>query len=269
MLATYPYFRAPRDQATAPPESSPAPIALAHRGFSPDGYENTLSAFRAAADLGMSYLETDVRTSRDGILMAFHDETVDRLSGGVVGKISQLTRKELDEVLVGGAERIPTFEELLTEWPHMRLNVDVKDAAGAALLAALIEKHSAHDRVLVASFSDVRRLRALRRLGKPAASSAGSALTAALLLLAPLRAAPVLARLGRFQCVQVPLRFGPVPVVTPGFVRRCHRAGIQVHVWTVNDAPTMNRLLDLGVDGIVTDRSDILVDVLKDRGQWR
>ncbi|WP_374676592.1 glycerophosphodiester phosphodiesterase family protein [Arthrobacter sp. zg-Y1171] len=269
MLATYPYFRAPRDQATAPPESSPAPIALAHRGFSPDGYENTLLAFRAAADLGMSYLETDVRTSRDGILMAFHDETVDRISGGVVGKISQLTRKELDDVLVGGAERIPTFEELLTEWPRMRLNVDVKDAAGAALLAALIEKHSAHDRVLVASFSDVRRLRALRRLGRPAASSAGSALTAALLLLGPLGAAAFLARLGRFQCVQVPLRFGPVTVVTPGFVRSCHRAGIQVHVWTVNDAPTMNRLLDLGVDGIVTDRSDILVDVLKDRGQWR
>ncbi|WP_308206303.1 glycerophosphodiester phosphodiesterase family protein [Arthrobacter zhaoxinii] len=268
MLATYPYFRAPRDTGNIRPASSPAPIALAHRGFSPEGCENTLPAFRAAAELGISYLETDVRTSRDGILMAFHDETVDRLSGGVVGKISQLTRKELREVLIGGAEQIPTFEELLTEWPQMRLNVDVKDAAGAALLAALIEKHSAHDRVLVASFSDVRRLGTLRRLTRPAASSAGSALTAALRLLAPLGAAGLLARLGRFQCVQVPLRFGPVPVVTPGFVRSCHRAGIQVHVWTVNDAPTMNRLLDLGVDGIVSDRSDILVDVLKDRGQW-
>ncbi|WP_231713413.1 glycerophosphodiester phosphodiesterase family protein [Arthrobacter sp. zg-Y769] len=268
-MATYPYFRAPRDEATPHPGSSPAPIALAHRGFSPDGYENTLPAFRAAAELGISYLETDVRTSRDGVLMAFHDETVDRISGGALGKISELTRKELDEVLVGGAERIPTFEELLTEWPRMRLNVDIKDAAGAALLAALIEKHSAHDRVLVASFSDARRLRALRRLARPAASSAGSTLTAVLRLLAPLGAARILARAGRFQCVQVPLRFGPIPVVTPGFVRSCHRAGIQVHVWTINDAPTMNRLLDLGVDGIVSDRADILVDVLKDRGQWR
>ncbi|MCC9144207.1 MULTISPECIES: glycerophosphodiester phosphodiesterase family protein [unclassified Arthrobacter] len=268
-MATYSYFRAPRDQATANPEPSPAPIALAHRGFSPDGFENTLAAFRAAAELGISYLETDVRTSRDGVLMAFHDETIDRISGSTVGRISQLSREELNGVLVGGAERIPTFEELLTEWPQMRLNVDVKDAAGSALLAALIEKHSAHDRVLVASFSDLRRLRTLRRLNRTAASSAGSALTAALRLLAPLGVAGFLARMGRFQCVQVPLRFGPIRVVTPGFIRSCHRAGIQVHVWTVNDAPTMNMLLDLGVDGIVSDRSDILIDVLKNRGQWR
>ncbi|WP_343206240.1 glycerophosphodiester phosphodiesterase [Arthrobacter yangruifuii] len=269
MLATYPYFRAPWDGPRTGAVRSPAPIALAHRGFSPDGLENTLPAFRNAAELGISYLETDVRTSRDGILMAFHDETVDRLSGGVTGRISQLTRKELNEVLIGGTERIPTFEELLTEWPRMRLNVDVKDAAGARLLAALIEKHAAHDRVLVASFSDVRRLRTLRLLGRPAASSAGSALTALLRVLAPLGAAGILARAGRFQCVQVPLSFGPVSVVTPGFVRSCHRAGIQVHVWTINDRPTMHRLLDLGVDGIVTDRSDLLVEVLTERGQWR
>ncbi len=267
MNATYPYYRAPRDN----PQSGAGcePIALAHRGFSPDGYENTLAAFRAAADLGISYLETDVRTSRDGVLMAFHDETVDRISGGTVGKISQLTSRELNEVLVAGSERIPTFEELLEEWPDMRLNVDVKDAPGSKLLAALIEKHHAHDRVLVASFSDLRRLRTLRRLGRPTASSAGTALTALLRVLAPLGGVRLVSRLGRFQCIQVPVSFGPVTVVTPRFVRRCHRGGVQVHVWTVNDEATMNRLLDMGVDGIVSDRADLLVKVLKDRGQWR
>lgn len=228
-----------------------------------------MAAFRAAVDLGLTYLETDVRTSSDGVLMAFHDETVDRVSGGTAGKIGQLTRGQLKEVAVGGKEQIPTFEELLTEWPDIRLNVDVKDAAGAALLARLINKHQAHDRVLVASFSDVRRLRTLRRLNRPAASSAGSTLTALLRLLAPLGIAGILSRLGRFQCVQVPIRFGRFPVVTPAFVRSCHRAGVQVHVWTVNDADIMNRLLDLGVDGIVSDRADILKDVLKGRGQWR
>ncbi|MDN3903028.1 glycerophosphodiester phosphodiesterase family protein [Arthrobacter sp. YD2] len=265
MTPTYPYFLAPGDA----PSHSPLPIALAHRGFSPDGYENTLSAFRAAVDLGMTHLETDVRTSSDGVLMAFHDETVDRISGGTAGKIGGLTRAQLKDVLVGGKEQIPTFEELLTQWPEIRLNVDVKDAAGAALLAQLVNKHQAHDRVLVASFSDIRRLRTLRRLDRPAASSAGSTLTAALRLLAPLGVARILSRLGRFQCVQVPVSFGRFPVVTPAFVRSCHRAGLQVHVWTVNDADTMNRLLDLGVDGIVSDRADILKDVLKGRGQWR
>ncbi|MCC3278755.1 glycerophosphodiester phosphodiesterase [Arthrobacter sp. zg-Y40] len=269
MNAMHAYFRAPRDNPPSGAADRPEPIALAHRGFSPDGYENTLAAFRAAADLGISYLETDVRTSRDGVLMAFHDETVDRISGGVAGKISQLTSRELNEVLVAGSERIPTFEELLTEWPDMRLNVDVKDAPGAKLLAALIEKHSAQDRVLVASFSDRRRLRTLKHLGRPAASSAGTALTVLLRLLAPLGAAGLVSRLGRFQCIQVPVAFGPVRVVTSSFLSRCHRAGLQVHVWTVNDEETMNRLLDLGVDGIVSDRSDLLVKVLKDRGQWR
>ena len=269
MNATYPYFRAPRDEPQSGAAGQPEPIALAHRGFSPDGYENTLAAFRAAADLGVSYLETDVRTSRDGVLMAFHDETVDRMSGAAEGKISQLTSRELQGILVAGAERIPTFEELLNEWPDMRLNVDVKDARGAKLLAALMEKHQAHDRVLVASFSDLRRLDTLRRLRRPAASSAGTALTVLLRVLAPLGAAGLIARLGRFQCVQVPVSFGPVPVVTPSFLRRCHQAGLQVHVWTINDEDTMNRLLDMGVDGIVSDRSDLLVKVLKARGQWR
>ena len=269
MNATYPYFRAPRDDPRSGAADRPEPIALAHRGFSPDGYENTLTAFRAAADLGISYLETDVRTSRDGVLMAFHDETVDRISGGAAGKISQLTSRELNDVLVAGSERIPTFEELLVQWPDMRLNVDVKDAPGAKLLAALIEKYSAHDRVLVASFSDLRRLNTLRRLHRPAASSAGTALTALLWVLAPLGAARLLSRLGRFQCVQVPVSFGLLRVVTPSFLRRCHRAGVQVHVWTINDEDTMNRLLDMGVDGIVSDRSDLLVKILKDRGQWR
>ncbi len=264
MNATYPYFRDPRETSDA----GGAPLALAHRGFSVDGCENTLAAFRAAADLGVSYLETDVRTTADGVLMAFHDATVDRLSGGVTGKIGRLTRAQLEDVLVGGAERIPTFEELLLQWPQMRLNVDVKDARGARLLAALIEKHQAHDRVLVASFSDIRRFNTLRRLHRPAASSAGSTLTALIRLLAPLGLAGVLSRLGRFQCVQVPVSYGVIKVVTPAFIRRCHRAGVQVHVWTINDVPAMERLLDMGVDGIVTDRADLLVEVLKARGRW-
>lgn len=243
------------------------PIALSHRGFSPDGCENTLPAFRAAVELGFAYLETDVRTTADGVLMAFHDNTLERVSNGT-GRISDLTYAELERILIRNAEPVPTFEQLLQLWPRVRLNVDAKDEASALLLPALIEKHGAHDRVLVASFSDRRRLAALRRLSQPVASSAGALFTALVLLLSPLGLTRALARLGRFQCLQVPETFRGIRVVRPGFIRRCHRAGVQVHVWTINDKESMNRLLELGVDGLVSDRGDLLAEVLEARGEW-
>ncbi|WP_337924991.1 glycerophosphodiester phosphodiesterase [Arthrobacter jiangjiafuii] len=252
---SYPYF------------SCPVPLGLAHRGFSREGLENTMTAFRAAAALGFGYLETDVRTTRDGVLLAFHDAGLDRVAG-TGGPLNKLSLREVRQARVGGIEEIPTFEELLTQLPHERLNVDIKDAAGSAELARLVEKHAAHDRVLVTSFSDRRRLAALRRLSRPAASSAGSLFTALTILLAPFGAAGLLARLGRYQCLQVPERQGPLRIITPAFLRRCHRAGLQIHVWTVNDPADMERLLDLGVDGLVSDRSDLLAGILSSRGAW-
>ena len=252
---SYPYF------------SCPVPLGLAHRGFSREGLENTMTAFRAAAALGFGYLETDVRTTRDGVLLAFHDAGLDRVAG-TGGPLNRLSLREVRQARVGGIEEIPTFEELLTQLPHERLNVDIKDAAGSAELARLVEKHAAHDRVLVTSFSDRRRLAALRRLSRPAASSAGSLFTALTVLLSPLGAAGLLARLGRYQCLQVPERQGPLRIITPAFLRRCHRAGLQIHVWTVNDPADMERLLDLGVDGLISDRSDVLAGILSSRGDW-
>ena len=229
-----------------------------------------MTAFRAAVDLGYRYLELDVRTSRDGVPMVFHDESLDRVTDGS-GKLSDHTAAELARVRIGGTEPIPTAARLLAEWPEARLNIDVKDAAGAAALAGLIEQFGAHERVLVASFSELRRLRLLRLLRRPVASSGGAFSTALLVALAPFgprtgaRMARIIARLGRFQCVQVPERRGRIPVVTPSFVRRCHDARLQVHVWTVNDPSDMDRLLDLGVDGIITDRADLLAEVLARR----
>jgi glycerophosphoryl diester phosphodiesterase len=244
------------------------PLAFAHRGFSITGCENSLAAFRGAVELGFAYVETDVRTTRDGVLMAFHDDTLDRVTDGL-GPINSLTAAELKRVRIGGVEPIPTMDELLSEWPDLKINIDVKDLAGADLLAQLIERHRAHDRVLVASFSDRRRLRVLRRLTRPAASSAGVLAIALLKLLGPLGLSRfVVARLGPIHCVQVPARTRFLKVVTARFVRRCHRAGLQVHVWTVNDAPAMRELLDMGVDGIMTDRADILAEVMQERGCW-
>lgn len=248
------------------------PVAMAHRGFSPEGAENSMAAFRAAVALGYRYLEADVHTTADGVLLLFHDETLDRVTDGS-GRISELSAETVAAARIAGVEPVPLLAELVTEFPEVRLNLDVKDWNSVETLAAAIEQFGLHDRVLIASFSDRRRRAVLRRLSRPAASSAGMASNALFVLLGPLLPAPLLRRVAAralrdVHALQVPVRYGAVPVVTAGFVRRAHRHGLHVHVWTINEAPEMHRLLDLGVDGIVTDRADLLKAVLQERGQW-
>ncbi|WP_409017200.1 MULTISPECIES: glycerophosphodiester phosphodiesterase [unclassified Arthrobacter] len=249
------------------------PVAIAHRGFSREGLENSMAAFRAAVELGFRHLETDVHTTADGVLLLFHDDTLDRVTDGR-GRISDLPAETVARARIGGVEPIPLFEELATAFPDVRLNLDVKDWNSVDTLAAAIERFGLHDRVLIASFSDRRRRAVLRQLSRPAAGSAGMISNALFVLLGPLLPAALLRltagrALRGVHALQVPLRYGPVAVVTSGFVGRAHRHGLQVHVWTVNDPAQMHRLLDLGVDGIVTDRADLLKDVLQDRGSWR
>jgi glycerophosphoryl diester phosphodiesterase len=245
---------------------------MAHRGFSRDGLENSMAAFRAAVELGYRYLETDVHTTADGVVLVFHDETLDRVTDGR-GRVAGLTAAEVAGARIGGREPVPTFDDLVSGLPGVRLNVDVKDWNSVRGLAAAIERHGAHDRVLVTSFSDRRRRAVLRLLSRPVASSAGVVSVALFTVLGRLLPGPVFTRvLGRVlhdvHALQVPVRYGALEVVTPGFVRRAHALGLVVHVWTVNDPAEMRRLLQLGVDGIVTDRADLLRDVLIERGEW-
>ena len=258
-----PYLR------NAGPDGSQRPLALAHRGFSPEGFENSMAAFEAAVDLGFGYLELDVRTSSDGVVMVFHDELLDRVTDAV-GPVAERTCQELSRVRIGGAEPIPTLEEVLARWPAMKLNIDIKDDASVVPFARLVERFDAHDRVLVASFSDRRRWRVLKLLSRPVASSAGQISTALLWLLSPLGQTARLARIARADCLQVPERYGSVVVVTERFVRRCRTAGLPVHVWTINDAASMERLLSLGrgVDGLVSDSADLLAATMRLRGHW-
>lgn len=248
------------------------PIGMAHRGFSREGLENSMAAFRAAVELGYQYLETDVHTTSDGVLLLFHDDNLDRVTDGR-GRIFELTAAEVAAARIGGREPVPLFDELLTEFPATRLNLDVKDWNSVQSLADGIERHAAHNRVLVASFSDRRRRAVLKRLSRPVASSAGvvtNALFVGLGALLPLAWLRVVLRgpLRDVQALQVPVRYGVIRVVTPAYVRRAHALGLVVHVWTINDPAEMHRLLDLGVDGIVTDRADLLKQVLLERGAW-
>jgi glycerophosphoryl diester phosphodiesterase len=249
---------------------------MAHRGFSLSGLENSLAAFRSAVELGYFHLETDVHTTSDGELLLFHDRTLDRVTDGH-GRIHDLTADEVREVRIGGTEPVPTFDELVEAFPNARFNLDVKDWHSVPSVVAAIERHQVHDRVLIASFSDRRRRAVLRQLSRRTASSAGTLANALFLVLGPLLSAgragaPVRAVLRRVlrdvDALQVPLRYRTIPVVTPGYVRRAHELGLYVHVWTINDPAQMHRLLDLGVDGIVSDRADLLKEVLQERGQW-
>jgi glycerophosphoryl diester phosphodiesterase len=248
--------------------SAYARIAMAHRGFSPDGLENSMAAFRAAVELGYRYLEMDVHTTADGVLLVFHDPSLDRVTDGQ-GRIARLPAGTVAQARIGGVEPIPLFEELVRTFPEVRLNLDIKDWNSVRSLAAAIEQHGVHDQVLIASFSDRRRRAVVKRLSRPVAASAGIVSNALFTVLGPVLPAPAIRwALRGVHALQVPVSYGSVRVVTPGFVRRAHRHGLQVHVWTINDPAEMHRLLDLGVDGIVTDRADLLKTVLQDRGEW-
>jgi glycerophosphoryl diester phosphodiesterase len=218
-----------------------------------------MPAFEHAVRLGYRYLETDVHVTADGVLVAFHDDDLARTCGRP-GRISALPWAEVSRARVDGTEPIPRLRDLLDSFPEARVNIDCKSDAAVEPLAAEIDRLGALDRVCLASFSD-RRIRALRRrLGARACTSMATR-ELAVLWASGVNPSPALA-------AQVPVRHGRVVVVTARFVRRAHRRRVPVHVWTVDDADAMHRLLDLGVDGLITDRPAVLRDVFRQRGIW-
>jgi glycerophosphoryl diester phosphodiesterase len=258
----FPFLDAGLDQPAAV-------LAFAHRGGArhPDvaGLENTRLAFEHAVRLGYTYLETDVHVTRDGQLLAFHDHVLDRLTSSV-GSIVETAYVDLRTTLVGGREPIPLMADLLEHLPRARFNIDLKSDAAVPVLADLVERTGSHDRVCVGAFTE-RRLRAFRRLvSRPVATSYGP-VGVGLSRYAPRLLAERLLH-GRGDALQVPHRHRGLHIVTPRFVARAHAAGRPVHVWTVDEPEEMELLLDLGVDGLISDRTDVLRDVLVRRGQW-
>lgn len=246
-------------------------IAMAHRGgaLHPEipGTENTLHAFAHAVALGYHYLETDVHATSDGVLLAFHDAVLDRVTDSQ-GELSRLSADEIRGARIAGEHAVPTMAELLESFPDVRFNIDIKSASAVRPLAELVERTGSHDRVCIGSFSP-RRLGAFRRAsGGRVATSAAPPEVAAFMALPSGRSARWATR-GRVAALQVPHRRGLLPIVTRSLVRRAHAAGAHVHVWTVDEPAEMDELLDLGVDGLITDRTDVLKQVLTRRGQWR
>ncbi|SDS00151.1 glycerophosphoryl diester phosphodiesterase [Nocardioides scoriae] len=246
-------------------------IAMAHRGGArhPElpGAENTLHAFRHAAALGYRYLETDVHATTDGTLLAFHDAVLDRVTDRQ-GRLSLLSAQDVALARIAGAHAVPTMAELLEELPEARFNIDLKSAASVAPLAALVDRTASHDRVCIGSFSQSR-LDRFRRLSRGRVATSASPQEVALFVGSPSGRVSRLLTRGKVAALQVPHRRGPVPVVTAALVRRAHAARAQVHVWTVDEPDEMEELVDLGVDGLITDRTDVLKDVLVRRGLWK
>lgn len=236
-----------------------------------------MEAFAGAVGLGYSHLETDLHITSDGVLVCVHDETVDRTTDGS-GLVSSFTFEEILSLDAGyrhgsrdgflfrsSGVRIPSFEEAVTSFPGVRFVVDLKRDGMEEAMAHLIERLGLHDRLIVGSFSDERLIRFREITKGRVATSTGRAVS---------RLWVLASRVGRrgggeASALQLPTQIRGVRVVDEKLVATAHNFGLQVHVWTVNRVPNMERYLDIGVDGIVTDRPDLLKGLLVERGEWR
>jgi len=246
-------------------------VAFAHRGgaYHPDieGLENTLAAFQHAVALGYTHLETDVHTTSDGVLLAFHDAVLDRVTDSH-GAIAAMTLADVRAARIGTDHQVPTLAELFDAFPQASFNIDLKSRTAASALAAFLDERSAWDRAVVSSFSPAT-LHAFRRLSGGRARTGAHPLEVAAYLLLPSARLARLLTPGRPVALQIPHTRGRLVVANRGLIRRAHANGLQVHVWTIDDPAEMRELLDRGVDGLMTDRTDLLKDVLVARGQWR
>ena len=232
------------------------PRVLAHRGLHLDAPENTAGSFRAAIEAGATFIETDVVGSKDGLAIISHDTTLDRISTRT-GRVSDYTAAELADIDLGG-EGFLTLAQALEQFTTARFNIDVKAETAIDGVVRAVNDAEALDRVLITSFSAQRRRATMARL--PGVASSASA-TEFLVIAAAARMG-ITPPLPLVHALQIPERANGITFVTERLVNRYHRAGLEVHVWTVNDEATMRRLLALGVDGIVTDRADIALGVV-------
>ena len=241
----------------------PGPIPFAHRGGASEVPENTMPAFEHAVGLGYRYIETDVHVTADGVLLAFHDDVLDRVTDGR-GRIDAMPWSEVRKAKVDGREAIPKLEDLLGTFPEVRVNIDPKHDGAVATLVEVLQRCNAVERVCIGAFSDRRLSRVRAQLGPSVCTSLGPR------GIARLRSASYGVPVGRLPapCAQVPTGAKGVTLVDKRFVNEAHKRGIQVHVWTIDDRDEMVRLLDLGVDGIMTDRPAVLREVLESRNQW-
>jgi len=235
---------------------SPLPRVFAHRGLALNAPENTPMAFELAIAAGVSYIETDVNASADGVAIVSHDADLIRLTGRTE-RIGDLTAAQLGQIDLGHQQGFVPLAEVLTAFPDIRFNIDIKDPAAVAPTVDAIRSTGAIDRVLVTSFSESRRRAAVKVLPGVATSASAGGFLRGLLAAKLGLGALVRTALRDVDAVQIPERALGMTTTTPRLLRAIHRAGVEVHIWTVNDPERMAELFAAGVDGIVTDRADL------------
>jgi len=243
-------------------------LAFAHRGGTSAYPENTMPAFQHAVDLGYQFIETDVHATRDGVLLAFHDEELDRVTDRT-GRIAELDYAEVAKARIDGREPIPLFADLLAAWPDVRINIDPKLDNAAEPLVNVLKQANVLHRVCVTSFSGRRAKWIREELGSNLCTGLGPLGALRLRLSSLFRPLG-----GRWEgtvegCAQIPVRQNGLRIVDQALIDRAHELDLQVHVWTIDDREEMNRLIDLGVDGLMTDQPETLKSVLEAREKWR
>jgi glycerophosphoryl diester phosphodiesterase len=241
------------------------PLAIAHRGGAALAQENSLNAFGLASGLGLRYLETDVRVTSDGHLVCFHDETLERVTDAT-GPVRSKSLRELRALRINGIEPIPTFDEALDAFPGQCFTVDPKDQAGLAPLVRSLQRKGVAERVCIAGAWDGLLAQVHREVPEVRTALGWRSLTA-LLMCARTGVRPPRA-LATAPFAHVPVKLGGVPIFVERLVAMSHDIGIRVVTWTVDEPVVMRRLLDAGVDAIITDRPDVLREVLVSRDQW-
>ena len=244
---------------------SPArPRVLAHRGLAVEAPENTMLAFAKAVAAGARYVETDVHASLDGIAVVSHDPSLQRVAGRDL-RVEQLTMAELRRIDLGYGQGFCSLSEAIDAFPETRFNIDVKSAGAVSPTVRAIRDLTATDRVLVTSFDEKRRAATAAQLSGVASSASARRFIVALLS-AKTGASPALRRaLSGLVAIQVPEKALGLRVTTQRMIQRVHGLGLEMHVWTINEPQRMRHLLDLGVDGIVTDRADLALEVVASR----
>ncbi len=228
-----------------------------HRGGDEEKTENTLEAFQYSSDLGFVFMETDVQLTSDGKVVIFHDNDLKRIAG-LNKKVSDLSFKKIKEIDLIHGGRIPSLEETLSSFPNLRFNIDIKVDSAVDETIKIVKNFNAFNKVCLAAFSS-KRLRRIRELtNSDLCSSMGQAEIVRLLLSSyglNFRASPGL-------CAQVPVSQFGIPIVTKRFIKKIHDLNKLIHVWTIDETQEMYRLIDLGVDGLMTDKPTVLKEAL-------
>ncbi len=234
---------------------------LAHRGLAIEAPENTLLAFAKALAVGVTHVETDVHVSADGVAMISHDPDLMRLVGRRA-TVGQLTAAELRRIDLGHGQGYCSLADALDGFPDVRFNIDVKIGGAVAPTVEAIRATGATSRVLIGSFSPERRIAATRMLPGVATSISARGAVAAVAAARNGAVRTVRRILRDVQAVQLPEIVLRMRAFTPRTIAAFHAAGVEVHAWTINEPGDMDRLLALGVDGLVSDRSDLAIEAV-------